>query len=432
MRQGKRVLIISKYFFPHPNVGGIRMTQWSRFLPQWGWQPTILCQYHGYSATHEELSNGVHPEVSVEYFNPPSGNERSTMPIEMKKYSYKFRRKLLTSSMGYWSVPDMHIGFFRAARRRTESVIKEFRPDVVLTTSPHHSIHDLGMWAQQEFGISWVADFRDPYLIFNRTYLTFFERLRWQEHKRYERRIYERANLITHATAVHGRWARIAYPEARDRIVTIFNGFPPELVDGSVKPAFAVDGRFSIRSIGFCGNDEAVNLGRAIKRLIEAGENLELRLVGNLPSRLNEIKQDLSDRLIAIERIPHAQVMPEVAGADLLVCIASLQRAPMMGLSTKVLEAVATGNPVILINPKPPDRQFVRDLEGVKMIDDPTVEELVEALRWALSPASKPPAEQLTRIRRSYNRRAQAAQLAKHLDRLVNKSSTIAEPQLMA
>jgi len=424
----RSLLIISKYFFPHPNVGAIRMTQWSRFLPLAGWQITVLCPHHGYTATRELLDNELNPSVSVEYLNPPASNgEVGVMPPDLKA-SYRLKRKLLTSSFGYPSVPDLHIGFWRAARQRARGLVEKLQPNVILTTSPHHSIHDLGMWLRGKFGIPWVADFRDPHLIFNRDNLTRFERLRWQQHKNYERRIYQQASLIIHATAVHGRWARLAYPFARDRIATIFNGYPPELVDGSVTPAVAKNGRFSVRSVGFCGNDEAVELGIAIKKLIAAGENLELRLVGNLPSRIDEIRRDLGDRLIAIGRVPHSEVIPEIAGADVLVCIATLQRSPMMGLSTKVIEAVATGKPVILINPKPPDRHCARSLQGVKMLYDPTADELVSALRWAMSAESKPPPAQVESIRRTYDRRAQAQQLAELLEKLVGAHAQVSEP----
>lgn len=420
MLNRKRLLIISKFFFPHPSVGAVRMTQWSRFLPEFGWQPTVLCQYYGHLATRELLDEKLHPEVSVEYYNPPN-NGKDSLKLPEAERLHIWKTRLAKSGMGCWAVPDVYINFWRAARAKTREVIERTRPDVILTTSPPQAIHDLGLWASREFGIPWVADFRDPYLIFDRTRIGIIDKLRWSAHRRYERAIYERASLILHATAMHGRWARMAYPTARDKILTIFNGFPPELVDGSIVPAHAEGKRFSVRAVGFVGFEETKILALAIKRLNEQGADVELRVVGHLPPQIQSLGEILGDRFVAMNSVPHTEALAQIAGADVLICMANQARAPLIGLSTKVLEYVATGKPVILINPKPPDRQFVRHLEGVRMLETPDVESLVEALGWAATPSARQPVNQVKKFREIYNRHAQASEVAACLNGLVKE-----------
>lgn len=422
----KRLLIITKFFFPHPSVGAVRMTQWSRFLPEFDWQPTVLCQYHGHLATRELIDEKLHPEVSVEYFNHQNENARSLTLTEKERF-YIWKTRLAKSAIGHWAVPDIQIKFWRAARRKTREVIERVQPDVILTTTPPQAIHDLGLWASGEFSIPWVADFRDPYLIFDRTRLRITDKLRWSAHKRYERAIYDRASLVTHATAIHARWARMNYPESREKIATVLNGFPPELVDGSIKPARALGNRTSIRAVGFVGYEETKILAEGMKVLIDDGIDLELRVVGNLSPQVRSLGELLGERFVALMSMPHTEALTQIAGADVLVCMANRARAPLIGLSTKVFEYVATGKPVILINPKPPDRQFVRRLPGVRMLYAPKLEEMVEALRWALTPAAQPSTEQVASFRAAYDRRVQAAQIARHLDSLTGQSAEARE-----
>lgn len=422
MDQPKRLLIITKYFFPQPNVGAVRMTQWSRFLPEFGWQPTVLCFNYGHLATPELLAEKVHPQVAVEYFNPPPTMKSS---IGSSETNYKeptlWIRALARSPLQGWFVPDFAVvSVWRRVRARTMEVIEKLKPHAILTSSPPHAAHELGMWAAKKADIEWVADFRDPYLLEPKHRPRGLARVRWSAHQQFEAQIYDKAKLITHATPMHARWARRTYPQARSKIVTIYNGFPLELpasVDevkaqrSQHKPA-----RLSIRVVGFMSADELTQIARALIQIVARGKDVELRLVGQPPENVVQLGEMLGDRLVVVGVVRHDEAMRQIAGADTLVCIADLARAQLIGLSTKVFEYVATGKPVILLNPKRPDRQFVRKLQGIRMLDTPSDEQVAEALEWALDPESCPPPEQVERFRREFNRRDQAKQLAVLLD----------------
>jgi hypothetical protein len=69
--------------------------------------------------------------------------------------------------LGNFLVPDLSIRFWACGeiRRKTADIVSTLQPDVLLTTGPPHSIHELGFWCHQRSRIPWIADFRDPYLI---------------------------------------------------------------------------------------------------------------------------------------------------------------------------------------------------------------------------------------------------------------------------
>jgi len=227
----RRLLIISTTFFPDPGVSAIRMTQWCRHLPQHGWKPYVLCRYYGFDATAEDLATHVHPEVSVTYLDKPEPQATEPTAVPMRQQLRQFARDFAVGEIGNLAVPDVSIHSWRRFRTQSLSHVQTIKPDVILTTSPPHSNHDIGAWLAMETGIPWMADFSDPYLTDDRFRPRGLGKLRWAAHERFTQLIYRRAWLITHAIPIQARWARLSYPFARDRIRILTNGFPLELLE---------------------------------------------------------------------------------------------------------------------------------------------------------------------------------------------------------
>ena len=59
--------------------------------------------------------------------------------------------------------PDIEVINVPFLYRKVRKVIHEFSPDIVLTTSPPHSIHLVGLALKKNYGRKWIADFRDPW-----------------------------------------------------------------------------------------------------------------------------------------------------------------------------------------------------------------------------------------------------------------------------
>jgi glycosyltransferase involved in cell wall biosynthesis len=420
MQEKKRILIISNMFFPQPSVGAVRVTQWSRFMPDYGWQPTILCRYYGFVATPDLLREKLNPDVRVEYLNAPQRNihpPEKERPTELPRWKAMFASSVLAQ----WSVPDLSVRFWRAARARALKFVQQLNPDVILTTSPPHGLHDLGIWLSKQVDIPWVADFRDPFLIDPRFRRRGIGRLRWRAQKEYERQIYERAAMIVHAIPLQARWARRAYPAARTRIVTLSNGCPVELAESQIEPAEVSDNRICVCLAGAVAAAEVALLAGAMRELIDSGLNLELRLVGTPPPNLNVLQELLGDRLVATGPLRHDFALQHIVGAHVLLCTLDSERAKGMGISSKLFEYVATGKPIIVINPYATDRQFFRRFKGVHMLDAPSREDLRSALQWAVDPVTLPPVEQARQFKKRYNRRTQTAELAEWLHKVADK-----------
>ena len=301
-------------------------------------------------------------------------------------------------------------------------LVDKLRPDVVLTTSPLHATHDVGRWLKSRRPeLRWVADFRDPFLIDVRYGPFGLRRFAARRLRRYAESIYQTADLVTNAIEFESRWIRLKYRYARSKVRALPNGLPVEMFSGDLKPIATPNGRRSIRAMGATDPSQRLRLAAAAARLVESGEDVELRFIGQGPPDADALGAVLDDRVVLTGQVPHSDAPAQLLGADVLVCPLSVERSAAMLLSSKLFEFFACGKPIIVINPTRPDRLLVRSLKGVRVLREPGEEELTSAFQWALSDAAQPPAEQGARMREKYSRRTQARQLAAWLDELTDR-----------
>ena len=60
-------------------------------------------------------------------------------------------------------------GWLPRAARACATVIREHRPDALLTSGPPQQVHWLGLWLRRRYGLPWLVDFRDPWYPEGRT-----------------------------------------------------------------------------------------------------------------------------------------------------------------------------------------------------------------------------------------------------------------------
>ena len=410
----RRVLIISTTFFPYPGVSAIRMTQWCRYLPKHGWQPHVLCRYYGFEATAENMARNVHPDVRIHYLGWPGHRAYNGILQPMLRIT---RRILSSWFLTGVFVPDVSIWFWRKSRPQILEHVRRIQPDVIITTSPPYSNHDIGMWLTRETGIPWVADFRDPHLIDNRFKPTGLGRLRWGAHKHFQESIYRRAWLVTHAIPIDARWVRRRFPFARNRIRILTNGFPIELLSelASDRPPSP---RTRILVAGTIPEPEQLQLAHAVAELARQGKDVELRLVGKIPEQKKELEQILGTRFVATGYVQHRQSLREIANAAVIVNYLDKVRGESCSLSMKLFEYLASNKPTVVINPSRSERMFLRHAKNVARLRRPSIPLITAALEKALQDSCRNGVE-VDEFRRRYNWNKLSQTVASWLDELV-------------
>jgi hypothetical protein len=95
--------------------------------------------------------------------------------------------------------------------------------------------------------------------------------------------------------------------------------------------------------------------------------------------------------------LDHREALAELLGVGVLVAVLSPADSRALLLSSKLFEYLACGKPIVIINPSRPDRQFLRPMQGVRLLSMPSVVELEDAIRRAITLAAAPPVAQTQR-----------------------------------
>lgn len=417
----RKVLLIAGSFYPHPYTAAIRVNQFAQFLPESGFKPYVLCRYYGPYASRQILDQYVHSEVQLDYLNPP----RSSAPETDFSQSLRRRARVWLGSRRFMKlmVPGPSVVFWRRVRLRALELVRQVDPGVILSSSPPHSVHDLSLYLHRQTSIPLIVDWQDPYTIDPRFQPRGIARLMWGRHRRFEKSLYKHAALNVHCIPTHARWASRQFPFASSRIRTLLNGVPETMEQAMKEPIAPTPPRRSIRIVGWAGDDQLHKIAMAIHQQIDHGHDLDLSLIGQPPSDADSLRQRLGDRLIIHGPVAHDQALRYMAGGDVLLCVLSPERASHIRLSCKLFEYLATGRPVVVINPTRSDRHLLRSLNGVEILEKPDIEQIGQALARALQPEAAPPAEQVTRFRQQYSRRAQTAQLAQWMNEVIESYS---------
>jgi glycosyltransferase involved in cell wall biosynthesis len=384
-----------------------------------------MCRHYGPSATKDDLAKDVHSQVSVSYLNEVSlepnvdeKNPRSSL-IQLAKMW------LARSVFGSAFVPDVTIGTWRASRKKSLAVATKVAPDIVLSSSPAHSVHDLGGWIAAKLGVPWIADFRDPYLIDSRYAPKGIGRLFLSRHRDFEKSIYQKAALITHAIPVQARWARRVYPWARERIQVIPNGVPDELIqmvaerDKSQVASASRPRRVSVVGGSFSATLVA-QLAEAVGMSGGQDGDVKLEFVGPSPPE----KVAALPWVYNAGWVSHSKALEKIANSDVLVALLDEKRSSAQVLSSKLFEYLAVARPVIVVNPSGPDRHYLSQFDGVQMLGLETgiavcSTSLTRVLSMALRFDSESLRSQGAEMVSNYSRESQVCKLSSHMYGLV-------------
>jgi glycosyltransferase involved in cell wall biosynthesis len=163
-------------------------------------------------------------------------------------------------------------------------------------------------------------------------------------------------------------------------------------------------------------------LAKAIKQLnIEEPTrfDIELRLVGRNLDEPRQIEEILGPKLVMAGRVKHDIAKRHIAGADVLVNAVSAERRRVVNVSSKLFEYAAARKPIISINSTRSDKRLLSGL-SVDDIEQPTVENLVTALRKALSRNANEVAASYARFLETYRWERHCQQLQFVLDEVTS------------
>lgn len=328
----KRVLMVAFHFPPLVGGSGIQRTlRFVQHLPALGWQPLVLSAHPlAYAQTGPDLLAEV-PDGTVV--------QRSWALDTARHLSLRGRY------LGFMARPDRWASWRWAAVRDGMQMIKRFKPEVIWSTYPIATAHQIGAELQRRSGLPWVADFRDP--MAQDGYPS--DPAVWQSYAAIEATAFQQAARCVFTTPGAARTYQARYPLAANKVEVVENGYDEESFKGLSGAEPLVPGKVTLLHSGivYPSERDPTPLFEALARVaqhvplcVRFRAPVHTELLAALSERFG-----LQDVVEVCPPLPYRDALAEMMRADgLLVMQASNCNEQ---IPAKLYEYLRAGRPVL-------------------------------------------------------------------------------------
>ena len=385
----KKVFVIVYYWSPSGGAGVQRWLKFVKYLPQFGWQPTVITTTDGdYPAIDESLCKEVPAGIKVIRTKTPNfgkwfkkiNGKNSDVPygsLEAAKNDSLFKKLSLWFRLNL-VVPDARKVWNKYAYRAASKELLTNKYNAVVTSGPPHSTHLIGLKLKKKYNIKWIADFRDPWTKID--YLENVKRFPVTDilDRKLEKRVVQTCDRIISINR-----KIVEDLNASNKSDVISNGF--DLADfKDVKRKEPKD----FFNINYFGN---ITIKRdpspvllAVNNVYEWQKYIHLNFWGNVSDEVRSKLNELDDnRVISIHPyISHSEMLQEMMNSSLLLLVINNVPDNRGILTSKLYEYLATQSPVLGLGPYDGEAADILQETGAgKMFDYDSVEEIANFIK---------------------------------------------------
>ncbi|MCH2172284.1 hypothetical protein MK489_15990 [Myxococcota bacterium] len=346
------VLVVGLGYMPLLHVSATRATYMSRTLATLGWEVSVLTVDWTYPLPQTVISPAGSVERALEQNNPravaidgrlsnPSFDPRATRP-DTEPPSPRWvplrRLRTLRNTLSLGPYPKWAHNALLAARE-----LHKQRPvDVIWAIHGDDSCHAIAHQLHREFGIPWVADFKDAWSRFHKPVALPVQRFATNRRLR-------TACALTEACEAQAERDRIEFKQTAH---LVYSGYDRELMSEVTpeKPgdSFAIS---YLGSIGFAHDVSLLGETFAALRARAGFENLGIR--AHQFSAFPQLKEQLkpvgcASLVESHERVSLARSFSLMRGSDLLLLLPHTAR-DFKQVGLKEIEYVASGTPILVL-----------------------------------------------------------------------------------
>ncbi len=371
----QKVLIVTYYWPPGSGAGVQRWLKFSKYLPQYGWEPFILTvdpQYAAYPSIDSTLEKEIPVNVKVfrtkatDWFRIYS-KDKSKIPTAgfANNNDNSFKGILFRFLRGNLFIPDPRKGWNRFALRKALEIIEKEGITCIVTTSPPHSTQLIGLKLKRRYpGIRWIADLRDPWTdiyYYKKFYPAFFPRM---IDSAYEKNVLSSADrIITVGKSLKELFAS-KIEGIEEKIEVISNGYDED----DFKALYSSNPKvFTISYIGtLSGVYPVTGFLKALNILTENGIGYRLRFTGIVSPEQKEMICTAAGNE-NIEFIPfsgHSIAVANMLDTSALLLVIPDHASSGSIITGKLFEYLASGKPIICIGPVDGDAAGILEETG--------------------------------------------------------------------
>jgi glycosyltransferase involved in cell wall biosynthesis len=367
-----KLLMVAYDFPPCLSAGVHRTLKFAQHLPAHGWDPVVITTT---ASAYERRDDSISPPAEIEVHRARSFDASRRLAI-----AGRYLRITCT--------PDRYSSWYPFAVRAGRAAIRKRTPAAIYSSFPIFTAHMVAGSLARQFGLPWIADFRDPA---PEHYEPGFKELRLAS--RVDRMTVEQANVLIFATKRMRALYLDRYPSCDpSKAVVIENGYDEDRLLDISRAGRSPGANFDILHSG-----QIYPRGRDITALLEAwahgpshtpdGRLIRLLLRGTRRGEDHEKPLDeriahlrLQDRVLLLPPCDYVQALEEMRNADALMIVQG--RLFDFQIPGKAYDYAATDRPIITLGgPNGATAELMTSMESsvVGDCDHPT--SIVAALR---------------------------------------------------
>jgi len=299
-----KVLIISNLFHASPRIPGL-----ATYLPKGGWEATIISppvgdnaeNYLGFPKQFLEKSKIVEAPYRGDIFwlyrkifKSFGFKTNQSITQQIKEHMGVTSKNSFIDLLMNWyqtilAYPDTERTWRNPALKAAYDILKKEHFNAILSSSPFPTSHIVAAELRKQFGLPWLADFRDPWTQ-NHNYP--YGVIRKYLEKKLELRTISSADAMTAAAPVYAKKQEHFH---KMPTIVITNGFDPKNIND--QPIELTD-KFTITYTGqiYTGKQDPEKFIKALKGLISEGtinpDDIEVRFYG---PRLNWLSDKIAN-----------------------------------------------------------------------------------------------------------------------------------------
>ncbi|MER3522628.1 MAG: glycosyl transferase family 1 [Ignavibacteria bacterium] len=367
---GQRRVLVIAYYFPPMGLSGVQRTlKFVKYLPHFGWKPTVLTvEPRGYFAHDESLLDELRGRdveiIRTDAIGPGKVFARNTnvgLP-------YEPLRKLLSRVSDTFFIPDNKIGWKHKALRTALAVHRSAPFDLIFATAPPFTDFLVGAALRRRTGKPLVLDYRDPWVEYpHRFYPTPLHKRR---HVQLERRVLKvSSHILTTNRRVKEllirRYDFLGYHDVQ----ILPQGFDPEDFQAvSAEGVVPRSGKMRVTYAGVFWEDRVPTyflhaLHALFQERPEWRQRIEALFIGKFRAENMKLVQKLglSDAVTIVDYLPHRLCVNNLVTSDVLWMIVGDD----VGSPGKVYEYIGARKPILGCVPEGFLKQTILEAGGI-------------------------------------------------------------------
>lgn len=349
----KKLLILAYDFPPYVSVGGLRPYSWAKYFHEFGVYPIVVTRQwsNKYKNHLDYVAPGESENVLIEQNEkycivrtPYKPNLSNRLLLKYGEQKFVLLRKMITACLEFcqWY---MLCGTKRHLYKGAREYLKNNKVDAIIATGDPFILFRFASKLSKEFGVPWIADYRDPWAdnarLKRKSAISRFN-------SRIEKKTLKTTKLITTVNVFFK--SIIAKNVLNKEIEIIPNGYDDEAVF-QVKDIKQSADIFTLAFVGTIFKwDPLESVLEVLSEIVKKRAELKIRFVFygiNEAEQINSLLEDkyssIKSNVIIEPKIKNAELLKELRKANVLLLFNCYEL-----IGTKVYEYMALNRKILL------------------------------------------------------------------------------------